>query len=252
LRGEQIDWDEFTEPVPFPEEESGLSSENDRVGTVPPVTTRVTDEELITAPFRSVGKMGLIIGGGRKTASGWVVARRAFFTAGHCVFHPKFGGWISWASFAPRYNNGVDTMFLGATVYSLKGWVESNDRAYDMAACVVTENFAETEPPLAVDAGILPGLNFTAIGYPLRPIPGHDFNGKRMWKSVGDFIKLENGRLYAANSLNDGASGGPWCETGNKMVVSGLNAQRRNSAEVCISPYFVNGFQNLYDAVKGF
>jgi V8-like Glu-specific endopeptidase len=252
VSGEKIDWDEFTEPVPFPGEESGLSAEIGRVEVAPPVTTRVTDEELVTAPFRSVGKMGLIIGGEKKTASGWVVARRAFFTAGHCVFHPNFGGWITWASFAPRFNKRVDTIFRGATVYSLKGWVDSNNRAFDMAACVVTVNFADTEPPLAFDTGIIPGLNFTALGYPLRPIPGHDFNGKRMWKSVGKFIKLENDRIYAANSLTNGASGGPWCETHNQMIVSGLNAQRLKDAEVCVSPSFDNGFENLYNAVKDF
>jgi V8-like Glu-specific endopeptidase len=252
VRAEPINWDEFTEPMPFPVEENDLSSESGLLEITPPVTTRVTDEELVTAPYRSVGRMGLVIGGERKTASGWVGARRAFFTAGHCVYHPNYGGWITQAGFAPRYNNGFDKAYKVATVYSLKGWVDSNNRAYDMAACVITENFADTEPPLPFDAGILPGLNFTALGYPIRPIPGHDFNGKRMWKSVGDFIKFDNGRLYASNSLNNGASGGPWCETQNNMVVSGLNAQRLNSAEVCVSPYFVNGFENLYNAVKDF
>jgi V8-like Glu-specific endopeptidase len=248
----EMDWEEYTEGVPFPSCRKDPSFEAGQLNYTPPVTTRVSDEELITAPYRSVGKMGLVIGGGKKTASGWVGARRAFFTAGHCVFHPDFGGWITQAGFGPRYNNGVDTAFTVATVYTLKGWVDSKNWVYDMAACVVTENFAATEPPLAFDAGILPGLKFTAIGYPNRPIPGHDFNGKRMWKCLGDFIKAEGGLQYAANNFTRGASGGPWCETGNNMVVSGVTSDRDDDPNVAQSPLFVNGFQNLYNAVKDF
>ncbi|MGA2650783.1 MAG: hypothetical protein ABSF28_09680 [Terracidiphilus sp.] len=119
-----------------------------------------------------------------------------------------------------------------------------------MAACVVTTNFASTEPPLAFDAGILPGLKFTAIGYPIKPIPGHEFNGKRMWKCVGDLISAGGGFQYAANNLTGGSSGGPWCEPDNNMVVSGLTSDRKNDPNAAQSPLFANGFQNLYDAVK--
>ena len=249
----EMNWEQYTEPVPFPDGPRYPSFEAGQLNYTPPVTTRVTDEELITAPYRSVGRMGVVIGGGKKTASGWVVARRAFITAGHCVFHPDFGGWITQAGFAPRYNNGVDTAFTVATVYTLKGWVDSKNWIYDMAACVVTANFEATEPPLPFDTGILPGLNFTAIGYPIRPIPGHDFNGKRMWKCVGDLIRAEGGLQYAVNNLTGGSSGGPWCETGTaNMVVSGLTSDRDDDPNVAQSPLFANGFQNLYDAVKNF
>jgi V8-like Glu-specific endopeptidase len=184
--------------------------------------------------------------------SGWVGARRAFFTAGHCVYHPKFGGWVTWAAIAPRYNNNVVPTYTVASVYALKGWLDSSKREFDMAACVVTVSFATTEPPLAFDAGILPGLNFTAIGYPAKPVPGYDFNGKRMWKCVGDFIRTKKNRLYAANNFTSGGSGGPWCETGRLGVVSGLNAARHTDPQIAISPYFASGFQKLYDAVKDF
>ena len=252
LRGGQIDWDESVDPVPIPH--SGLRgpSASALVGIVPPVTTLVTDEERVTAPFRSVGKMILVIGGAKKGATGWVVARRAFITAGHCVFHPDFGGWITQAGFAPRYNTRAETSFVVTSVYSLKGWVESKLWAYDMAACVITENFATTEPPLAFNTGIIPALKDTAIGYPIRPIVGHDFNGKRMWKCVGKLIDLKDDVQFATNNFTGGSSGGPWCDNDDSFQVTGLTSRRDDDSNVAQSPTFDNGFQKLYDAVKDF
>jgi V8-like Glu-specific endopeptidase len=252
LRGAQFNWDEPVDPVPFPRGRQGGPSASALVGTVPPVTTLVTDEERVTAPFRSVGKMILVISGAKKGASGWVVARKAFITAGHCVFHPDYGGWITQAGFAPRYNNRADTSFTVTSVYSLKGWVDSKLWAYDLAACVVTENFADTEPPLAYNTGIIPALKDTAIGYPIRPIAGHDFNGKRMWKSVGKLVDLKNDLQYATNNFTGGSSGGPWCDNDDKFQVTGLTSNRGDDANVAESPTFDNGFQNLYNAIKDF
>lgn len=119
-----------------------------------------------------------------------------------------------------------------------------------MAACVVTEDFAETEPPLKFQDGIFPPSTFTAIGYPLRPIPGHDFNGKRMWKCVREFIKDFEERWWAANNLTAGASGGPWCDTDSITTVYGLTSTRKDDPEVASSPILLNGLENLYKAVK--
>ena len=250
FRAEQTNWDEYNDPVPIPRGGMRSPSASALLGAVPPVTTLVTDEERVTAPFRSVGKMAMVIGGGKKAASGWVVARRAFITAGHCVFHPDFGGWITQAGFAPRYNNGVDTSFTVASVYSLRGWVESNLWAYDMAACVVTENFAATEPPLAFNTGIIPALKDTAIGYPIRPIAGHDFNGKRMWKCLGKLVDLKDDLQYATNNMTGGSSGGPWCDASENNEVTGLTSARDDDPNLAHSPIFDSGFQKLYDAVK--
>jgi V8-like Glu-specific endopeptidase len=250
LRAAAIDLDEYNDPVPFTRGEQGSSPRVAAALTDPPVTTRVSDEDLVKAPYRSVGKMGLVLNGKKKGATGWVVAPRAFITAGHCVYTEELGGWITQAFLAPRYNNAVDTLYTGVTVYTFKGWTESEKRAYDMAACVVTEKFAKTEPPLAFDTGVLPGLNFAVIGYPIRPIPDHDFNGKRMWKCVGDLIRAGGGVQWAANNLTGGSSGGPWCETGNKYIVSGLTSYRDDDPNEACSPLFANTFEILYDAVK--
>jgi V8-like Glu-specific endopeptidase len=251
LLGErEFDWAEDVEPVPFPSVRGEPREEANRVEAKPPVTTRVTGTELTSAPYRSVGKMLLAIGGKNLGGTGWVVAPRAFITAGHCVYYEEYGGWITKAALCPRYDTECVKSYKVTTVYALKGWVESGDHRYDMAACVVSENFATTEPPLAFDTGLIPGLHFTAIGYPIKPIAGCDFNGKRMWKSVGDRITLTNYAIWAENNLTGGASGGPWCETDNNYVISGINSNREDDPNTLESPMFDNGFDNLYNAVK--
>ncbi|HMF55203.1 MAG TPA: hypothetical protein VK619_02475 [Pyrinomonadaceae bacterium] len=250
-RASVFDWTEDVEPMPMPAVRRGRGKKTALVEAAnPPTTTRVSEQELTSAPYRSVGKMLLVIDGKQKGATGWVVAPHAFITAGHCVYHPDFGGWITQAALCPRYDNRCAKTYTVTTVYALKGWVESKDWRYDMAACVVSEKFASTEPPLSFDVGILPGLRFTAIGYPIKPIPGHEFNGKRMWKSVGNLITGGDGFQWAENNLTGGASGGPWCETLNNYVVSGLTSDRGEDPNAAQSPLFTNGFRNLYDAVK--
>jgi len=198
--------------------------------------------------------MRLVIDGKVKGATGWVVAPRAFITAGHCVYYKALGGWITEAALCPRFDNACAKAYTVTAVYALKGWIDSGDdedHRYDIAACVVSEKFADTEPPLSFDTSILPGLKFTAIGYPITPITGHEFNGKRMWKSVGGLISAGGDIQWAENNLTNGASGGPWCEPDNNYVVSGLTSYREDDANRSASPMFSNGgFQNLYDAVK--
>ena len=90
LAAAQVRVDEDLEPVPFPRGPSRPRAE--AVLVAPPVTSLVSDEERVTAPYRSVGKMGMIYtSGAKKYGTGWVVAKRAFITAGHCVQFSDFG-----------------------------------------------------------------------------------------------------------------------------------------------------------------
>jgi len=253
LDDEVFDW-ESAEPMPLPVIPGRHSQQQPSPQLAEPTTTLVPAKDLTRAPYQSVGKMGLVIGGKRKTASGWVVARRAFITAGHCVYHPDFGGWITKAFFCPRYDNQCTNRFIGTVVYTLKGWVEDHDPAYEIAACVITENFATSEPPLAFDSDILTPDKFAAIGYPTTPIPKHQFNGERMWQSVGAYVSEKDDVIWAENNLTNGASGGPWWGTdpqGNYRVY-GLTEERAADPNQAASPGLWVAFDYLYNAVKSF
>lgn len=214
-----------------------------------PTDRMITSDEITESPYCSVGKMQmkfdpLMTKGG----SGWVVARKAFITAGHCVYTESMGGWIIQAAFCPRYDGSCPKTFTVSTVYTLQGWIDG-DWAYDLAACVVTENFTSAEPPLEFALMTLPPLKYVAIGYPIKPTSDHDFNGKRMWRSQGAFSVYSSDMITAANDLTTGASGGPWLEPPDGKA-GGVTSHRESDANVAISPAFLQGFQNLYDTVK--
>jgi V8-like Glu-specific endopeptidase len=254
LAAEVFDWSKV-EPLPLPVIPRA-PSEPQPSTQFGPTTTLVSATDLTKAPYRSVGKMAMKFPGNDKElgASGWVVARRAFVTAGHCVYDRGFGGWISKAIFCPRYDNGCTKFYEAAVAYTLKGWVDDKDLAYDLAACVVTEGFASTEPPLAFQTGIFPPSQFAAIGYPGKPLNRrYDFDGKRMWQSVGALISAKDGVIWAENDLTDGASGGPWCDpNGNYRVYGVMSGRKDDDPYRARSSALLDGFDNLYDAVKNF
>jgi hypothetical protein len=78
-----LGWARVEEPMPLPIVKGG---ENFGPPSAAPVTTMIDSPTIGTAPYRSVGLMRLMFDT-KKTlnGSGWVVARRAFITAGHCV-----------------------------------------------------------------------------------------------------------------------------------------------------------------------
>jgi hypothetical protein len=139
-------------------------------------------------------------------------------------------------------------------VFTLQGWLDNSitnqNVPFDMAACLVTEPFAATEPPLLFVADRIPALQFAAIGYPGKPIPAHSFNGKRMWQSGGAMSSSSGGTIWAENDLTSGSSGGPWCVPQENWVVRGLTSSRTDDPNLAASPGLGQGFRNLYNAVK--
>jgi V8-like Glu-specific endopeptidase len=240
------------EPMPLPVVRREVLA---RVLGKPPVTTRVDAPKIDTAPYRSVGKMYMRfntpkwLGG-----SGWVVAPRAFITAGHCVYYKDKGGWVSEVRYCPRYDGTCAKQYVVERVYTFQGWIDNTDenqREYDLAACVVTEPFAPSEPPLPVDPDLIPDLRFAAVGYPGPPIPEYPFNKKRMWQALGNATKLEGSMIWAENNLTSGSSGGPWCEPNNNWIVGGITAARiDDDPNLAVSPMFEGIFEKLYDVVK--
>lgn len=242
------DWDADLEGIPAPHRLRG-SGDAFAPAVSAPSTRIVKPEELTDLPYCSVGKMWIELATGKRVgATGWVVAPQAFITSGHCVYHPDHGGWITQAAFCPRYDGSCPKPFTVSAVYTLQGWLDG-DWAYDIAACVVTERFTTAELPLLWEKFTLPPLKALALGYPIKPTSKHEFNGKRMWRCLGDIESYSGGILTMANDFTGGASGGPWL-TPPDAPAEGLTSDRGPSADLATSPVFGQGFENLYDAVK--
>ena len=218
-------------------------------------TTLVPTSNFTKFPWQAVGKLYMVFGGKNYVGSAWAIAgtQSCIFTAGHCVYD-KADGWATNVMFKGRYNNGasIGTWYI-KELFSLKGWTDNRDFQYDMGACLATSAITPTMGALGWMANFPPNQGpYTGIGYPAASVPGYNFNGQLMWQSIGDYINGTN-PIQAYNNMTGGCSGGPWAVVKNGVpYASGLNSFRYTSnPSTMYSPYFGDGFLNLFNAIKG-
>ncbi len=236
-----------------PADGDSVEDEEDAAAPLSGFTTRRAAQS-DNLPYATVGKMFMVFDDKNYVGTGWVVAERAVFTAGHCVYSAKDGGWADKILFVPQYDNGSAPVgrWTATTIYSLKGWTGKRDFKYDMGVFVTDRLIRPETGSLGWMANYPPNQGpYKSIGYPARPVPGYSFNGKHMWQSIGGFIRGSN-PIQMHNNMTQGCSGGPWTVTRNRRIyANGLNSFRhRDEPNTMHSPYFGDGFIHLYDAVK--
>lgn len=215
-------------------------------------TSLVNNRKIL--PFSSVGKMYMTFNGKNYVGTGWVIAHKAVFTAGHCVYDRSNGGWADRILFVPQYDGGNAPLgrWSAMRIHSLKGWTDNRDFKYDLATFVVDRPVQPKTGSPGWMANFPPNQGpYNSVGYPASPIPGFNFNGERMWNSKGAYINGTN-PIQMHNNMTPGCSGGPWIVTRNgQPYANGLNSFRyTNNPNTMYSPYFGNGFINLYNLVK--
>ena len=215
-------------------------------------TRRVPDRSRL--PFSAVGKLFMAFGGEDHVGSAWVVAERAVFTAGHCIFHRRNGIWADHVLFIPQYDNGIEPVgrWAATSLYSLRGWTRNRNFEYDMGVFVVDRKIRPRTGSLGWMANYPPNQGpYKSIGYPARAISGYSFSGSSMWMCDGGYITGRN-PIKMHNNMTEGCSGGPWRVVNNgKRYINGLNSFRmKGESNTLQSPYFGDGFLNLYNEVK--
>ncbi|TFI56641.1 hypothetical protein E2493_19210 [Sphingomonas parva] len=221
---------------------------DDEVDLASYTTTKVPNRRIL--PYCTVGKLFMRFGNSNYVGSAWSIARRAVFTAGHCIFDRDTGGWARTVLFVPQYHQGAEPVgrWAATRMHSLIGWTRDRDFRYDMGVFEVDRAIGPTTGTLGWMANYPPNQGpYTSIGYPAAP----PFNGQEMWQSVGAYINGSN-PIQMHNNMTGGCSGGPWAVVkGGQVYANGLNSFRYNSnPNTMYSPYFGQGLINLYNLVK--
>ncbi len=256
------------EPKPFPARPDAPASTNDELLksagepflSVPAiVTTSEQVRDLRPRPFEAVGRLNFQWRGKSYFGTAWAVSPTGLITAAHNVCDKESGEpWTSieekdWSSdvvFRPQYNDGQSAgTFRIKRVYILRGWTDGGTTMYDLAACVTDQPMHLTAIPIAANLPLQKDPTYTSIGYPGQPLEGYGFNGKVMWKSMGDYVSGVQDQSYTVGSvLSQGASGGPWwVKMSGKYYANGLTS--RGGATTNSSPYFGAGLVDLYKKV---
>jgi hypothetical protein len=208
----------------------------------PRLTERVPN--IAQFPYTAIAKMFFIDQSGSMfVGSAWVIGRRSFATAAHCLFDDEGSqDFYDNITFVPGFNGG-DEPRISAVESAVHPNYQSEDfpehLRWDFGVATVDHDLITDFGALGYDAsGSISAAEIEAIGYPAesRPIPrsrnngqtdpeSFPFDGSNMWHSIGDFLG-EDGDLHGMeNEMTGGCSGGPWI-TPEDHVAIGLNSHR--------------------------
>jgi hypothetical protein len=180
--------------------------------------------------------------------------RSTVFTAGHCVHAGNGGGWhnTNWV-FVPDYYYGDRPRGTWAAkeLWSLNGWMNNGNRAYDIGAVVLWPLNGQRIMDVTGSQGIRingPSTPYVwHFGFPLNS----PFNGEDLITCDGATSKP--GDLRMACTMQGGASGGAWLADFNQnwgYTVSVNSYHVGNDLTKIYGPYFGDGAHNLYETVR--
>jgi hypothetical protein len=211
-------------------------------------------------PATTSGKVFFTKAGLNYVCSGSAInsnGKRVVFTAGHCVHSggPN-GAWHTNWAFVPAYNNGARPYgtWTAAQPWSLNGWINSSNRAYDIGAVVT--NLLNGRRLVNVVGGQGIEWNFPLVqymyqfGYPSRA----PFNGQTL-QYCSNWTYNDGGFEGINCNMTEGASGGGWLDDfgGQFGWLDGVNSWVFWNAQGVRykwnSPYFGNGARDLFNAV---
>jgi V8-like Glu-specific endopeptidase len=231
-----------------------------RALTIPDIPfTRYEVTSTTTYPARTHGKVFFSRGDRNFVCSGTVVSsevKSVVFSAAHCLFED--GTWSTNWTFVPGYRNGSSPYgrFPARRLVALNGWLNGENRNYDIGAAVLTTSsdgraiqtivgsrgYAFNQPRQQ---------HFQDWGYPAAP----PFDGQKSWVCESDYggddpTPPSTGppELTIGCDFTGGSSGGGWIIAG-QYLNSVNQGSYSSSPNVELGPYFGDGAKNLYNGV---
>jgi len=161
-------------------------------------------------PERLVCALVIKAANGLFHGTGWLAGPRLVVTCGHCVFHPRMGGWAQSIELAPGlsestkpFGTATSTRFSAA-----QAWIRDGDKAADIGAIHLSEALGERLGWFAAEAIPHPqaivGQVATIAGYPL-----FDGGYSRQMKHSEAITGIAAGRLFYPIDTGEGQSGAP-------------------------------------------
>lgn len=171
-------------------------------------------------PFRWICSLVITAANGtRWQGTGWVVGPRTVITAGHVVYMPSQGGWVSAVEVYPGRSAELQPpAATAAELHSVQGWVQEHVSAYDYGALTLSQPLQEGYGYFgfaACNDATLSSALINIAGYPTDKPMGTMWGNTRRLSSVGTDVLL-----YTIDTFG-GMSGAPlvhW-DAGDFIVV---------------------------------
>lgn len=209
---------------------------------------------------RRTGKLFMTFKSFPYYGSAFAIHKTGIGTAAHCLYDRNLGAWAEKVMFVPAYANKLEPFGRWPVIVNQAGvspkWVNEGVHAWDYGFCKTNlggkggfQILGEVIGwyGMAVDRSTVKQWN--TLGYPCEPIPGYNFDGERMWSSVGSYYStLEFSTIGKEGNLTRGSSGGPWLI--GAADVNGIQSYSNGSLpNVNFSPYFDGSVLELYSKI---
>ncbi|GAA4271547.1 trypsin-like serine protease [Aquimarina gracilis] len=166
-------------------------------------------------PYIAICKLYMKATNGRTyVGSGWLVSEDKLYTAGHCVFNHRSGGWKENIIVIPA-KSGLSEPYGRYEAISLaatEGWVDNKSTRYDMGAI-------KLNTPVPFKDFIIPSIEDSNYGE-ICGYPGDRDNGLFQYRMTDNLIKTSGRFQYYADTFG-GQSGGALLK--NRAVAIGIH-----------------------------
>ena len=192
---------------------------------------RVLDPE--TMPWRMICSLEISARTGRGIGTGWFAGPKTIITAGHCVYHPNFGGWANEIKIYPgRYgsnfpfpqNSDFQKPIVSTQFDSVEGWVTDLNTDFDLAVIHLSEPVGNETGWFSIavkDEAALSDLLVNVSGYPAD----RDF-GRYQYFAASKIAEVKPSRFFYTADTYGGQSGAPvwYQDEAARPVVIGIHS----------------------------
>lgn len=179
--------------------------------------TKVTFTKMM--PYKAICKLYRKAANGRyyHGGTGWLVAPNKLYTAGHCVYSHRTGGWMDSIIVVPGLSGLSEPYgrYTSIDMLSLEGWTETGNpeswsaRRCDMGAIKLSSNVSHNDflKPILSDVD-----SVTVCGYPA------DRSAGILQYKMRDTIRKARGRFFYYIDTMGGQSGSPLLKNSSEAI----------------------------------
>ena len=154
-------------------------------------------------PYAAICKLEMRAANGKHViGTGWLSHDNRLYTAGHCVFSHRHGGWMDSIVVIPGMSgkNAPYGRYTADRLLAARGWTVNKDPRYDMGAIKLDGAVAQA---LVLEPSLTDVSEGTVCGY-----PGDRDRGVFQYK-MRDALRKDQGRFFYMLDTYGGQSGSP-------------------------------------------
>ena len=167
------------------------------------VDNRIKVQNATSLPYKAICRLYITNQNEDRTVgTGWLAHPNKLYTAGHCVYNHKRGGWAKSIVVVPGKSGDSEPygQYTASAIFTTSEWKNNESQRYDMGAIKLSSNVTHNE-------FINPSIDYTNIGT-VSGYPTDKDNALYQYRML-DMVALKDGRYFYQIDTHGGQSGSP-------------------------------------------